>query len=240
MIEIEKSIKKPTNRVVSRLILLLCLLLVSVPANSSDEQVDAEDEDTVAEENEAADAVETRGKIIDLIEHDLAEAYSFTESSTHRLPHFEIIDRIFPKWHHGNAAGARQFWVSAAYRMFVVLFRVDYVYLMNDAAARVEGKRLVIWSQNEEGTDFGKFWPFQLWAAVGKRTQRDNSYLEAAYTMRYQMKLALNEKGEWVVVEETQRDNPEMVNNIKNPCLYEKQLADWGLKNDCNKKLLPL
>jgi hypothetical protein len=197
----------------------------------------ARDEENGVEDMSSADI---RDKIIALIEHDLSNAYSYTSNSPHALPHFEVIDKIFPKWHHGNPAVARQFWVRAGYRRFVVFYRVDYVYVMSEAAAKVEGKRLVIWSENEEETDLEKFWPFQLWAALQKQTHRDNTYLSSAYTMRFKMSLSLNEKGEWIVADERFLDNPEMMNNIKDNCLFEKQMQDWGLKNDCNKKLLPM
>ncbi len=245
MTKVDKSTEKKTFYKVVWFVAALGLWAFSVRANALDETEKDSSEDKAEKSDEAAaesyeeDNAKMRLNIIDLIEKDLSQAYSYTQSSTHRLPHFEIIDKIYPKWHHGNAAAARQFWLNANYRTFMVLYRVDYVYLINDAAARVEGKRLIVWNENEEGIDIEKYWPFQLWAALGKRTHRDNTYLSAAYAQRYKMKLALNEKGEWVVAEEMIADNPEMVNNIKNPCLFEKQLEDFGLKNDCNKKLLP-
>jgi hypothetical protein len=183
--------------------------------------------------------VQIRDKIIELIEDELSEAYSFTGSSTHRVPHFEVLDRIFPKWHHGDPAAARQFWVNAGYQTFMVFYRVDYVYVVNEVSAKVEGKRLVLWKQTADGPDYSEFWPFQLWAALPKRTHRDNTYLSAIYPMRFKMKLTVNERGEWYIAEERIRDKPEMSNNLQNHCLYEKHLEEWGLKNDCNKKLLP-
>ena len=180
-----------------------------------------------------------RDKIIDLIEVELSQAYSFSQSSTHQVPHFEVLDRLHPKWHHGKPALARQFWVRAKYRAFNVFYRVDYVHVVNDAVVKIEGKKLITWTEQEDGPDLDKFWPFQFWASLQKLTHRDNTYLKATYPMRYRMRLKLNEKGEWVVAEERLKDNPEMLNNIKNHCMYEKQLADLGLKNDCNKKLLP-
>jgi hypothetical protein len=238
MTDCEKLIKRSTYHLLTWSVFFVCTIPFVTSADSSDDtDSDLEGDEGTASENDST--VFIRGKIVDLIENELAQAYSYTASSTHRLPHFEVIDQIFPKWHHGNPSAARQFWVNADYRTFVVLYRVDYVYLLNDAAAQVEGKRLVIWSETEDELNIEKYWPFQLWASLEKRTQRDNSYLSAAYAIPYKMKMTLNEKGEWIVTEETLKNNPEMVNNIKNPCLYEKQLADWGLKNDCNKKLLP-
>ena len=183
--------------------------------------------------------VSIRDKIINLIEGTLSEAYSFTGSSLHRVPHFEVLDKVYPKWHHGDPAVARQFWVNAEFVSFTVLYRADYVHIVNEVSARVEGKRLILWNQQEGGSDFSEYWPFQLWASLPKRTHRDNTYLSAMYPMRYKMKLAMDENGDWYIVEEQLRDIPEMANNLRNHCLYEKQLKDWGLKNDCNKKLLP-
>lgn len=183
--------------------------------------------------------LQIRDKIINLIENELSEAYTFTESSMHRVPHFEVLDQIFPNWHHGSPSVARQFWVNADYKTFMVLYRVDYVYIVNNVSVKVEGKRLVIWNQGEDSPDYAKLWPFQLWASISKRTHRDNTYLAALYPMRYKMKLTVNEKGDWYIAEERIVDNPDMLNNLKNHCLFEKQLEDWGLKNDCNKKLLP-
>jgi len=47
--------------------------------------------------------------------------------------------------------------------------------------------------------------------------------------------LAKNESGEWVITSEKVHDNPNVVNNLRNHCLYEKQLTDWGLRNDCKE-----
>ncbi len=183
--------------------------------------------------------MQTRETIIKLIEERLSNAYSFTASSVHKIPHFEVLDEIHQKWHHGKPAVARQFWVHAGYTAFKVLYRVDYVYIVNDVVAEVAGKKLIMWSQLDEKPDWDDFWPFQLWASISKRSQRDDSYLSAMYTMRYKMKLTINEKEEWTISEERISDNREMVNNLRDHCMYEAQLADWGLKNDCNQKLLP-
>jgi hypothetical protein len=224
-----------------RLVVLLAVLTVVPPALTDDL---SEDEDrTVTPKTPPEDGPEAdrhiRENIIQLIEEDLPNAYSFSPSSVHKAPHFEVLDEIHPKWHHGNPAKARQFWVSAGYTAFRVFYRVDYVYLVNDVVVEVEGKRLVMWSQLDEAPDWDKYWPFQFWASLSKRSQRDDSYLSAMYTMRYKMKLAINEKEAWTIAEERFEDNPEMVNNLRDHCTYEEQLADWGLKNDCNKKLLP-
>ena len=181
----------------------------------------------------------TRSEIIALIEETLAEAYTFGPDSIHKVPHFEVLDEIHPKWHHGKPALARQYWVAAGYTAFKVYYRVDYVYIVNDVVIEVEGKRLIMWSQLDEPPTWDNYWPFQLWASIPKRSQRDDSYLSAMYTMRYKMKLAINEKEEWTITEERLFDNPEMVNNLRDHCTYEEQLEDWGLKNDCNRKLLP-
>lgn len=195
---------------------------------------------TIALSEPSQDPIMIRDRIISLIEDELSSAYSYTRKSLHRVPHFEVIDKIFPTWHHGEAATARQFWVKANYHTFLVYYRVDYVYLISDVAAKVEGKKFVYWSQEDDAPDYEGYWPFQLWAALGKRTHRDNTYLSAAYAMRYKMKLSLNETGDWVITEERYSDNPEMINNLRDHCSFEKLLPDWGLKNECNQKLLPL
>lgn len=237
----ENETQRTTLRFLAWCAPLACVIAISRPGDcldnvDLDKKNEAIVEQRVSDEESAADI---REKIISLIERDLSQAYSYTNTSPHRLPHFEVIDEIFPQWHHGAPAVARQFWVTAGYSRFVVFYRVDYVHVMNDVAAKVEGKRLVIWSEYEDGPDLEKFWPFQLWAALQKQTHRDNSYLSSAYAMRFKMKLSLNEKGEWIIAEESFSDNPEMMNNIKDNCSFEKQMIDWGLKNDCNKKLLP-
>lgn len=175
---------------------------------------------------------EVRTEIITLIEDKLSEAYSFTENATHRLPHFEVLDTIFPRWHHGERAKGRQFWVSTNYRAFLVFYRVDYVHIVNGASVIVKGKKLIVWTENNDPKDLEGFWPFQFWAALGTQS---NNYLNANYALRYTMKLNLTDTEEWVISEEIVHDKPEMENNLKDHCLYEKQLLDWGLRNYCKK-----
>ncbi len=242
----EKSAKRRKILLSAWCIAFSLAIFTAFPAGSSDNASFAEDDNDSADMDEKeklsaeeqASTTTIRENIISLIEDDLSNAYSYTNKSSHRLPHFEVIDEIFPQWHQGNPAVARQFWLSAGYRRFLVFYRVDYVEIVNDMTAKVAGKRLVIWSEKEDELEFEKYWPFQLWAALQKQTYRDNTYLSAAYTMRYQMKLSLNETGKWFIVEERILENPEMMNNIKDNCTFKKQMADWGLKNDCDKKLL--
>ena len=184
--------------------------------------------------------IEMRDKIITLIEDKLGPAYSFTPASTHNVPHFEVLDKLYPTWHYGEPSVARQFWVDAGYTLFTVLYRVDYVYIKNDVVAEVEGKKMLIWTELDDTPDLAQFWPFQIWSSLQYQRQRDNTYLSAAYAVRYKMKLTLNEVGDWIIVEERLHKNPAMLNNIKNHCVYEKQMATLGLKNECEKKqLLP-
>lgn len=185
--------------------------------------------------------IEMRDKIISLIEDQLSEAYSFTPKSTHPVPHFEVLDKLYPKWHFGKPAVSRQYWIDAGYTLFTVLYRVDYVFVMNDVVAKVEGKKMIIWSELEDVPDLSVLWPFQIWSSLQRQKIRDNTYLSAAYAVRYKMRLTLNEEGQWIILEERLPKNPEMLNNLKKHCVYEKQMATWGLKNDCDrKKILPL
>ncbi len=176
-----------------------------------------------------------RDKIIHLIEDKLSDACSFTESSTHKVPHFEVLDQIFPKWHKGERATSRQFWVDARYLAFLVFYRVDYIYITSDISAVVKGKKLIYWTENKDTSKLKKLWPFQFWTDLIHRAPRDNNYLNASYTVRYGMKLSLNESEEWVIAEEKLYDNPNMVNNLRDHCSSEKQLSDWGLRSDCKK-----
>lgn len=176
-----------------------------------------------------------RARIISLIEDKLSSAYSFTEALTHKMPHFEVLDSIFPKWHHGERATSRQFWVDSNFLAFLVFYRVDYIYISSDISATVKGKKLVFWTENRDPSKLKQLWPFQFWANLIQRAPRDNNYLNASYSMRYGMKLSLNESDKWIIGDEKLYDNPNMLNNLRNHCLYQKQLSDLGLRSDCKK-----
>jgi len=174
-----------------------------------------------------------RETIIELIEDDLAAAYTYTKSSRHRVPHFEVLDRIFPGWHHGNPAVGRQFWVEARYRAFIVHYRVDSVFMTNAVTAIVRGKKLAAWSERKTDSGLQKLWPVQLWTHLTTRRYQDNNYLSSIYAMRFEMKLTRAENGGWIIATEKLYDNPQMENSLSHRCDYQKQFADWGLKSDC-------
>jgi hypothetical protein len=184
--------------------------------------------------------VQIRTEIISLVEDTLSSSYSYSKTSTHQVPHFEVLDRIYPKWHHGKPAIGRQFWIDADYRAFFVLYRVDYVHIVNSVMTKVKGKKLIYWTKRDEAPKLDKFWPFQFWASLGQRSRRDNDYRESSYAIRFGMKITRNESLEWIISEEALYDEPNIENDIRDHCQYEKQLLDWGLKSDCDKPVLGL
>lgn len=177
--------------------------------------------------------MQARAAIIELIEDDLSTAYTYTKSSRHKVPHFEVLDRIFPEWHRGDPATGRKFWVVARYKAFLVHYRVDYVFLTSQVSAIVRGKKLVAWTERKDVGDLPQLWPVQLWSHLTTRRYQDNNYLNSIYAMSYEMKLTRRENGEWVIAEEKLFDNPQMENSLSHLCEYVKQLNTWGLKSDC-------
>lgn len=180
--------------------------------------------------------IQIKSEIITLIEDKVSDAYSFRESSAHQMPNFEYLDRVFPKWHHGDPALGRNFWLMAQYRYFLVFYRVDYVHVVNDALVNVRGKKLIIWTKDPKSQKLDKFWPIQFWSQLGVMDQRDNNYLHAMYAMRYGMKLVRDATGGWIISEAYVYDNPAMDNNLSDHCKYKKQLAELGLASDCEEK----
>ena len=176
----------------------------------------------------------TRREIIELVEDTLSEAYSFTPTSVHKVPHYEVLDRIFPGWHNGEPAVARDFWVVAAYRTFLVFYRVDYVHVVNSVTASVRGKRLVAWELVDGETDLKKYWPIQFWTHLTSRRYQANNYLHAIYAMRYQMKLTKTETGRWIIAEENFSSDAQIENKLSNQCTYMNQFRDWGLISECD------
>ena len=58
--------------------------------------------------------------IIELVEDELSKAFSFEESTPHKVPHFEVLDRVYPKWHKDKPALARQFWLMHKFQAHLV------------------------------------------------------------------------------------------------------------------------
>lgn len=186
----------------------------------------------LAEEDEA---VLDRERIIEQIEDNLSTAYSFDADSPYKLPHYEVLDRIFPQWHRGEPAVARQMWLTLGFAAHVVLYRVDYVFLANRTTALVSGKRLVVWTRDPEASIVGKgLWPFQMWSNL---TKYENSScvkcVDVTYAVRYRMKLKKNEAGEWIIEEERLLDSPNIPHELENSCTMKKQLQDWGFEDIC-------
>lgn len=184
--------------------------------------------------------IAARDEIIALVEDKLSDACSFGERSSHKVPHFEVLDELFPKWHGGDPAVGRNFWLMAEYRAFAVFYRVDYVHLVNSLSAVAEGKKLIFWTKKDDTFAVEKLWPFQLWDRLSPARGNKNSYLSAVYSMRYRMKLSRSESGRWFVVEETTRDEPNMENDLRVHCLFPEQLKKWGLDNSCRQSRLSM
>ncbi len=183
---------------------------------------------------------QARDEIIALIEERLSGAYSFGKKDPHKVPHFEVLDELFPKWHGGSPAVGRNFWLMAEYKTFLVFYRVDYVHLVNSLTAVAEGKKLIVWTRQDEGVQLEKLWPFQLWDRLVPARGNKNSYLSAVYAMHYRMKLSRSESGRWFVVEEESRDAPNMENDLRVHCLFAEQLRRWGLRSTCREMPLSM
>lgn len=186
----------------------------------------------LAEEDEATI---DRERIIEQIEDHLSDAYSFNTDSSYKLPHYEVLDRIFPQWHHGEPAVARQMWLTLGFAAHIVLYRVDYVFLVNRTTALVSGKRLVVWTRDPEASIVAKgLWPFQLWSRLAKyENSRCVKCVDVTYATRYRMKLKKTVQEEWMIEEERLLDSPSIPHEIKNSCTMKKQLKDWGFEDNC-------
>jgi hypothetical protein len=216
----EFSRESATMPLMPSALMALAILLASEPASA---------------EMENPNPVRDREKIIELVEDDLAQAYTFLVDSSHKLPHYEVLDRIFPQWHHGEPAVARQMWLTLNFAAHIVLYRIDYVFLAGQTTALVAGKRLVVWTREPGSSIAGKgLWPFQMWTNL---MQHENSRCvkctDVTYAVRFRMKLKRGESGDWTIEEERTFDFPEIPHELENSCVMKKQLKDWGFMDTC-------
>ncbi len=86
-----------------------------------------------------------RLEIINLVEHTLSRAYTFTRPG--QLPDFSTLDTIYPTWDQGDPGGARRKWQAGDYLYYRVEFRVDSVFITSPYTARVRGKKSVRWAR---------------------------------------------------------------------------------------------
>jgi hypothetical protein len=203
-----------------------------------DEEDEKDDDDPDDNLQTIEAAVQERGTIIALVEDDLSAAYSFDNQSQYPIPHFEKLDVLFPSWHHGEAAAARQFWLTLDFRAQLVQYRVDYIYKVNDFTAVVGGKRLVVWTRDEKASILEKdFWPFQYWANL---TQHKNGKcvkcIDVTYAAVFEMRMTRDENGNWTIVAEKLTDQPGIPNNWEDDCAMEMFLRDWGFNSRCGTK----
>ena len=191
-----------------------------------------------AEEQHTKELITNRKAIISIIEDKLSTAYSFNSSSANRVPHFEKLDKIFPTWHHGEPAAARQFWLTLNLQAHLVQYRVDYVYMVNDVTAVVEGKRLIVWTRNNESSIIEKeFWPFQYWSNLTHHVNgKCVKCIDVTYAANYTIKLTRNDSNEWIIMSEELVNQPGIPNKWEADCSMDKFLRDWGFKSTCGQK----
>ncbi|MBN2717180.1 MAG: hypothetical protein JXX14_15110 [Deltaproteobacteria bacterium] len=199
---------------------------------------DEQDDEEYYAQRAAEEAVQQRTAIIELVEDELSSAYSFNSKSDYPVPFYEKLDEIYPTWHHGEPAAARQFWLTLDFHAHLVQYRVDYIYKVNDFTAVAGGKRLVVWTRDERSSIIEKeFWPFQYWANL---TQHKNAKcvkcIDVTYASVFELRLSLDENGKWTVIKEKLTEQPEIPNTWEEDCGMQKFLEDWGFISVCGKK----
>lgn len=197
-----------------------------------------EDDDSIDSMKAVDEAVQQREAIIALVEDELSDAYSFNSQSEYPIPHFEKLDALFPSWHHGEAANARQFWLTLDFHAQLVQYRVDYIYKVNDFTAVIGGKRLVVWTRDEKSSIIEKeFWPFQYWANLTRhKNGKCVKCIDVTYAAVFEMRLNMDENGVWTVFSEKFTDQPGIPNIWEEDCTLEKFLKDWGFKSTCGEE----
>lgn len=213
-------------------------------ATSGEQIEDGIDAENGAENGaeEMQQIVQHRETIISMVEDDFSAAYSFDSSSEYPIPHYEKLDRLFPMWHHGEPAAARQFWLTLDFHAQFVQYRVDYVYMVNDVTAVVGGKRLVVWTRSKDSSIIEKgYWPFQYWSNLTRHANdKCVKCIDVTYAVGYSMKLKLSERGAWSVISEELYDQPGIPNTWEEDCKMEKFLKDWGFNSTCGEEKMSL
>jgi len=97
---------------------------------------------------EESSADPDRLAIIRLIEDRLAEALTIRNED--ETPDFGTLDRIYPQWHGGEPAKARQAWTFHSYRNHVVTYVVHTVNMDRPAMATVMGKKQVSFARKKK------------------------------------------------------------------------------------------